>query len=133
MRRVRQSGGPETRKAIPVSHSHQLLCVSRSPLTTTVTRFAFAGSVTSQISCDDPPKLRRRYTLLLSARGNWLPSHTRTICAPPDSPPPGLAGSPGICATYLGCFGSVTSRIDVPLSSCFPVRALTCEPPWWPT
>src|SRR5947207_13753455 len=129
MRRVRQSGGPETKKAIPVSHSHQLLCVSRRPLTTTVTRLGFAGSVTSQISCDDPPKLRSRYTLLLSARGSWLPSHTRAICAPPDSPPPGAGGSPGMCARYFGCFGSVTSTIDVPLYSCFPVSGLSCEPP----
>ena len=75
---------------MPVSHSHQLLCVSRSPLTTTVRRAGFAGSVTSHISCADPPKLRSRYTLLLSACGSALPSHTRTICAPPDSPPPGL-------------------------------------------
>ena len=31
MRRVRQSGAPETRKAMPVSHSHQFLCVSFKP------------------------------------------------------------------------------------------------------
>ena len=43
---------------MPVSHSHQLLCVSRSPLTTTVTRLGFTGSVTSQTSCAELPKLR---------------------------------------------------------------------------
>src|SRR5207248_2242222 len=129
MRRVRQSRTPATRYAMPVSHSHQLLCVSRSPLTTTVSRFGFDGSVTSHTSCAVFPKLRSRYTLLLSARGNVLPSHTRTICAPPCSACP---GSPGMCATYLGCFGLVTSRIDVPLASAFPVRLLIVEPPWWP-
>src|SRR5215813_12237748 len=120
MRRVRHSGAPETRNAMPVSHSHQLLCVSRRPLTTMEMRLGFAGSVTSQISCAELPKLRSKYTLLLSARGSWLPSHTRAICAPPDSPVPGVVGSPGMCARYLGCFGSVTSTIHVPLLPSLP-------------
>ena len=51
---------PETMNAIPVSHSQKLLCVSRRPLTTTVTRDGAAGSVTSQTSCAEPPKLRSR-------------------------------------------------------------------------
>src|SRR5262249_5316221 len=120
-------GGPETRYAIPVSHSHQLLCVSRRPLTTTVRRPGFAGSVTSQISCPDVPKLRSRYTLVLSARGRSLPLQTRTICAPPASPRPPV--SPGMWARSRGFFGSVTSTIDVPLLSSTPVRELVTWPP----
>src|SRR5205809_514002 len=116
---------------MPVSHSHQFLCVSLSPLTTTARRLGFAGSVTSQVSCADVPKLRSRYTLLLSARGFALPLQTRTICAPPASPPP--AASPGIWARYFGCFGLVTSTIDVPFGSCLPVRGLSVVPPCSPT
>ena len=44
----------------------------------------------------------------------------RTICAPP---------CPGMCARSRGCFGSVTSRIEVPLGSLVPVTRLTAEPP----
>ena len=43
-----------------------------------------------------------------------VPSQMRTICAPPCSPSP---SSPGICARYFGCSGSVTSMIEVPLNS----------------
>ncbi len=43
---------------MPVSHSHQLLCVSRSPLTIVVTSAGFSGAVTSQISCAELPKER---------------------------------------------------------------------------
>src|ERR1700674_506153 len=117
---------------MPVSHSHQLLCVSWSPLTMTVRRFGFAGLVTSQISCAELPKVRSKYTLLLSACGSVLPSHTRTICAPPASDLPAVPGSPGIWARYFGYFGSVTSRIEVPLLSCLLVIVFNCEPPWWP-
>jgi len=42
--------------------------------------------------------------------------------APPASPSP---DSPGTCTRYLGRFGSVTSTIDVPLVSSFPVRGLS--------
>src|SRR5580692_6315826 len=129
MRFVRQPGAPETRYAIPESHSHQLLCVSRKPLSTTVRRLGFAGSDTSQTSWEDVPRARSRYTLFLLARGNSLPSHTRVICAPPDSPGPGVRGSPGMCARYFGFFGSVTSTIDVPLSSIFPVSEFIDSPP----
>src|SRR5438477_2825651 len=123
MRFTRQPGAPPTKYAIPVSHSHQLLCVSWRPVTTAVIRLGFVGSVTSHSSCPLPPKLRNRYVLLLSARGSSFPSHTRTIWAPPDSPTaPGVGGSPGICDRYFGCLGSVTSTIEVPLNSSFPVR-----------
>src|SRR5579864_9303411 len=115
---------------MPVSHSHQLLCVSRSPLTTTVRRLGFDGSVTSQLSWADVPKLRSRYTLLLFARGRSAPLHARTIWAPPASPWP--VGAPRIWARYFGCFGSVTSTIDVPLRSSLPVTELRADPPWWP-
>ena len=52
MRLVRQPDGApsETRYAIPVSHSHQFLCVLLRPSSTVVSRAGFAGSVTSQTS-----------------------------------------------------------------------------------
>ena len=50
VRRVRHSGAPPTRYAIPVSHSHQLLCVSRSSLTITVNRVGCDGFETSHTS-----------------------------------------------------------------------------------
>ena len=50
-------GAPETRKAMPVSHSHQLLWVSFSP-PIRVTSTGLAGSATFQISCASPPKVR---------------------------------------------------------------------------
>ena len=45
---------------------------------------------------------------------------------------------PGMCVRYFGCFGSVTSTIEVPLNSGCLVRGLTgfgtdSVPPWWPT
>src|SRR5579863_1373591 len=132
MRLARQPGAPETSSAIPLSHSHQLLCVSRRPLSMTFKRLGFAGSVTSHISWEEVPRERSKYTLFLLARGSSLPSHTRVICAPPDSPGPGTRGSPGMCARYFGFFGSVTSTIDVPLSSICPVREFIAVPPWWP-
>src|SRR6185503_13881200 len=116
--RVRHPGAPETRYAMPLSHSHQFLCVPPSPPTIIVTRLGAAGLVTSQISWAELPNVLSRYTLLLSARGSVLPSHTRTICAPPVSAMP---GSPGIWARSVGALGLVTSRIDVPLCSCLPV------------
>ena len=57
MRLARQSFAPPTRKATPVSHSHQLLCVSRKP-SSRVTSTGLEGSATFQISCAWPPKLR---------------------------------------------------------------------------
>src|ERR1700685_664466 len=132
MRLVRQPGAPETRYAMPLSHSHQLLCVSTKPLSTTVKRLGLAGSDTSHTSCEEVPRARSKYTLFLLARGSSLPSHTRVICAPPDSPGPGMRGSPGMCATYLGFFGSVTSTMEVPLSFLFPVSVFIDSPPWWP-
>src|ERR1700674_4029494 len=129
MRFVRQPGAPETRYAIPESHSHQLLCVSRKPLSTTVKRLGFAGSDTSHTSWDEVPRARSKYTLFLLARGSSLPSHTRVICAPPDSPGPAMRGSPGMCARYFGCLGSVTSTMDVPLSSICPVIEFIAVPP----
>src|SRR5216684_2557778 len=51
IRRVRHPGAPETRYAMPLSHSHQFLCVPPSPPTMTVSRPGAAGLVTSQISC----------------------------------------------------------------------------------
>ena len=56
----------------------------------TVSRFGFAGLVTSQISCAEFPKGRSKYTLFLSACGRVLPSHTRAICEPPASALPGV-------------------------------------------
>jgi hypothetical protein len=40
-------------------------------------------------------------------------------------------------ARYFGCFGSVTSTIEVPLNSGWPVSgfagfSLPGMPPWWP-
>ena len=74
---------------MPVSHSHQLLCVPE-PATTVgdAGRPGRVGDVPDLVP--DLPKLRSRYTLLLSARGSSLPSQTRTICAPPASPCPSL-------------------------------------------
>jgi hypothetical protein len=43
---------------MPVSHSHQFLCVPLSLLITVVTSAGFSGAVTSQISCAELPKLR---------------------------------------------------------------------------
>ena len=68
---------------MPVSHSHQLLCVPVRLSTTVVSLLGFAGSVTSQISCALPPSGRSRYHLPLTPRGSVLPLQTRTICAPP--------------------------------------------------
>src|SRR5215510_15891098 len=79
---------------MPLSHSHQFLCVSLRFCDTVVSSAGFAGSVTFQIWCAWLPKVRRRYTLLLSPLGSCDPSHTRTICAPPASARP---GSPGMC------------------------------------
>src|SRR5215510_4655216 len=115
---------------MPLSHSHQFLCVSLRFCDTVVSSAGFAGSVTFQIWCAWLPKVRRRYTLLLSPLGSCDPSHTRTICAPPASARPGW---PGMCARYFGCLGSVTSRIDVPLFSFWPVRGLSTLSPWCPT
>src|SRR5687767_8580517 len=106
---------------MPVSHSHQLLCVSESPLDTTLTRSGSSGLDTSQTSCAEVPYVRSRYTLPPPCT-----SHTRAICAPPP-------GSPGMCATRRGERGSVTSRIEVPLGSTLPLTGLVALPPWWPT
>jgi hypothetical protein len=57
MRRVRQSGAPDTRKAMPVSHSHQFLCVSFNPPIRVIST-GLAGSATFQISCASPPNVR---------------------------------------------------------------------------
>src|SRR5437016_1719073 len=51
MRRMRQSGNPETTYAIPESHSHQFLCVPLSPFDSVETSEGFVGSVTSHTSC----------------------------------------------------------------------------------
>ena len=51
MRSTRQPGTPDTRYAMPVLHSHQLLWVSLSPETIVVTSRGRAGLVTSQIWC----------------------------------------------------------------------------------
>ena len=42
-----------------------------------------------------------------------------------------------MCLRYFGCAGSVTSMIEVPLNSGWPVSLLTGfgtsgVPPWWP-
>jgi hypothetical protein len=132
MRLVRQPGAPETRYAMPLSHSQKLLWVSFKPLSMTVTRLGFAGSDTSHNSWELVPRVRSKYTLFLLARGSSLPSHTRVICAPPDSPGPGMRGSPGMCARYFGFLGSVTSTMDVPLSSIWPLSVFSAVPPWWP-
>src|SRR5690242_16230122 len=110
MRRTRHPSTPDTRYAMPVSHSHQLLFGSLRFSDTVVRSTGFAGSATFQIWWARPPKVRRRYTLALSPFGSCAPSHTRVIWAPPASARPGW---PGMCARYLGRLGSVTSTIDV--------------------
>ena len=77
---------------MPVSHSHQFLCVCLRPPTIVVSCAGRAGSLTSQISCERLPIVRRRYVLLVSARGSVAPAHTRTIEAPPSSASPGAPG-----------------------------------------
>ena len=55
---------PETRYAVPVSHSQKFLCVVVSPDTTVLAFFGFAGSVTSQTSWPELgtalPNVRKR-------------------------------------------------------------------------
>src|SRR5437870_12971375 len=134
MRPVRQPDGPswsglvlarspEIRYAMPVSHSHQFLWVDVSPETTVLVFCGLAGSVTSQTSWPELgtllPSVRRRYVL------PWR-SHTRAIWAPPCSGPP---TAPGIWARYFGRDASVTSTIEVPLSSSAPVSGLRALPP----
>src|SRR5258708_15881972 len=116
MRLARHPGAPETSNAMPLSHSHQLLCVSRRPLSTTFIRLGFAGSVTSHISWEVVPRERSKYTFFLSARGKSLPSHTRAICAPPVSPGHGLLGSPGICPIHFVFLVPLTPPLYVPTS-----------------
>src|SRR5688572_484070 len=101
---------------MPVSHSHQLLCVPVRLSTTVVSLLGFAGTVTSQTSCALPPRGRSRYHLPFTPRGSVLPLHTRTIWAPPV-----WRSSPvGMWARYLVFAGSVTSTIDVPFVSSLP-------------
>ena len=57
------------------------------------------------------------YTLLGSPFGRLLPSHSRTICAPPDSPSPFW---PGYARGTSDLPGSVTSTMEVPLFSTTP-------------
>src|SRR5262245_56331399 len=118
---------------MPVSHSHQLLCVPRRPLTMTLMRVGFDGSVTSHISCAEfavLPYALSRYVFVLSPRGSVAPLQTRTCCAPPDSAvPPDSRGCPGMWARYLGFFGSVTSTIEVPCGSSRPVIGFIALPP----
>src|SRR5215831_7242182 len=113
MRGTRHPGLPDTKYATPVSHSHQLLCVPLIP-PSRVTSLGLLGSAVFQISCAELPNVRSMYTAPASALGSDLPSHTRTICAPPCSARP---ASPGMCASSFGWRGSVTSRSDVPLDS----------------
>src|SRR5262249_22096470 len=114
---------PEIRYAVPVSHSHQFLCVEVSPDTTVLAFRGLAGSVTSQTSWPEFgtlfPNVRRSHVLPCR-------SHARAIWAPPCSGPP---GAPGMWARYFGRDGSVTSTIDVPLSSSAPVSGLRALPP----
>ena len=100
MREVRQPDGPacrgsvlarspETRYAVPVSHSQKFLCVEVRPVTTVLALRGFAGSLTSHTSWPELgtalPNDRSRYVL------PWR-SHTRAICAPPCSGPPAGPG-----------------------------------------
>src|SRR3989338_2732994 len=103
---------------MPVSHSQKLLCVLRRSDTTVETFAGFSGVVTSHTSWPELPYERRRYTLLRSALGSVAPLQTRAICAPPCSPAP---ASPGMWNRYRGERGFVTSRIDVPFGSTWPV------------
>src|SRR2546425_9298649 len=100
MRHVRQPEGPscsgltftrspETRYAMPVSHSHQFLCVDVRPVTTVLVFCGFAGSVTSHTSW---PEFGTELPMVLSRYVRPCRSHTRAICAPPCSPPPGTPG-----------------------------------------
>src|SRR5476651_1180357 len=108
---------------MPVSHSHQFLCVPCNPETTVDTCTGFAGSLVSHTSCAALPYVR---SMNVRPGAFGKPVHTRTIWAPPVSPEP---GSPGMWVSNFGCAGSVTSRIDVPLSSFLPLSGLTEEPP----
>ena len=67
---------------MPVSHSHQLLCVPLRPSTTRVTSRRLLGSAVFQISRAELPHGRNRWTAFASPLGRVLPSQTRTICAP---------------------------------------------------
>ena len=75
---------------MPVSHSHQSLCVEVRPDTTVLVLRGLAGSVTSHTSCAEfgiaLPDVRSRYV-------RPPRSQTRAICAPPCSAPP---AGPGI-------------------------------------
>src|SRR5579863_5676910 len=127
---------PATRYAIPVSHSHQLLCVLLKPASTVVTNFGAAGSVTSQIWCDSlAPALpnarsrnQRPAVPLAEALGRVFPPHTLTICAPAAAKEPLIGAGPGMWNRNLGLRTLVTSMIEVPLDSDTPVSGLTAVP-----
>src|SRR2546427_10193841 len=100
MRQVRHPDGPscsgftftrspETRYAIPVSHSHQFLWVEVRPVTTVLVFCGFAGSVTSHTSW---PELGMALPYVRSRYERPPRSHTRAICAPPCSEPPAGPG-----------------------------------------
>ena len=121
MRRVRQSGAPDTRKAMPVSHSHQFLCVSFKP-----------GDPRDQHGIGgigDVPDLMRlaaegaqhvdRVAIALRQRlavADRAPSARRRLrtCLP----------GPECGADISGCAGSVTSTIEVPFGSALPVMRI---------
>src|SRR4029453_1865999 len=103
MRAVRQPDGPacsgsvlarspDTRYAVPVSHSQKFLCVDVSPVTNVLALRGFVGSLTTHTSWPELgtalPNVRSRYVL------PWR-SQRRAIWAPPCSEPP---PAPGMCA-----------------------------------
>src|SRR2546430_4840391 len=77
---------------MPVSHSHQLLWASLRLSTGVETSTGLLGSVTSKTSCPCVPFSRSRYVLPGTPLGRVLPSHARTIWAPPASPAPAGPG-----------------------------------------
>src|SRR5580698_10913660 len=110
---------------MPVSHSHQLLCVLLRPLNMVFKNLGADGSVTSQIWCDSfapaLPKARSKKNFpampLAAAFGMVLPGQTRTICAPAAANEPLMGSGPGMWNRNFGFLTLVTSMIDVPFDS----------------
>ena len=107
---------------MPVSHSHQFLCVSL-PLGIRVRASGLAGSVDVPDFVRLPAERAQQIDRVRVALGQRSCRRRRAPSAPPPcSPRPSM---PGICARYFGCFGSVTSTIEVPLNSAWPLSGLT--------
>ena len=100
---------------MPVSHSHQLLCVSFSPLTIGVTRVGFSGVVTSQISWPVRAKCAKQIEPC-SCRPSA--GRRRCRCAPsaPDRDPALLSATRNVSDVFrLAGIGDVDDRRAVVL------------------